>query len=1332
MTKSKIPLFDKLRVVSEFEPLKAGKLFILVILLLVSIPAFAQTIQTNPDSIPFAPAVYYSISGWARSVFSADLDGDGHKDLAVAYFLGAVAILKNNGDGTFQPRVEYGLGGCHLSAFCADLDRDGDFDLAVTTYTITSPPPESDYVSILKNNGDGTFQTAVNYGITARPHSVFCADLDGDGDLDLVVAHGYSDNISILKNNGDGTFQSAISYVVGDGPYSVFCADLDDDGDKDLAVANSGEDNVSILKNNGDGVFQAVGSYDVGWTPYSVFCADLDQDTDLDLAVANYSGSVSILKNNGDGTFQSAVDYGTEYDSYSVFCADLDGDGYLDLAVAYSYGGSNYSISILKNNGDGTFQTRFNYSAGQSARSVFCADLDDDGDKDLAVGLSGNVSILLNQTVCSGNDLIIPYLEVNEVLPDSICELIPDKKTVVRACVKAQCNRVLKNVTGRLYVYKDGQPMTGSPFSPYPPRMNVKSYYSEEEIARSENTMNFYVGNLSAGNYSAYAVINGIQSYTKYFTVSSQYNNVSTDLPAQSLSTTPEKYNILFVRVIDKDGDLPKADIIPRSVSFMNKLYPLPENLIKALDYGSTPTIKNMIGENERLDTDKRRTKFCNALAERRNNYNSTKPPSQQADRVVGVMDYGNFVYDGDQMLGFGSVKSFKSAISDEYVNVLSHEIGHNYDLGDEYTNSSHGSPSPNNPVPNGCSQGNEVGNYVDKDAFDPTSKEQRWKTKYFYQFYESDCSIMDRKTVSFMGGTPNVFEFASGKDGKFYWVTKTVYNYLQSHLGLQNYFKITSGKDTTNWFLKVSGLIWLDDSIQVDPILTVHGAYPDNFGPGEYSLELLDSRDSVLSQLPFALNFFESVSGPTDVAAFLLYVPSQEAIRKIKILHGEILLKTISATPSVPSITVVVPNGGEVWSGLDTVKWSGADLDGDTLSYSVLFSPDGVNWDLVVSDISDTFFVWNTDLARGGDSCLIKVTVSDGFNSSEDVSDSYFSIATKFPEVTIVYPPDSLQVLHGAVLDLKGAGSDPEDGILPDSTLRWYSNLDGYLGSGAALDTVPLSRGNHLIKLGVEDSDGNVKYDSVTVLVSADADSDGMADDWEVAYGLDTLLDDSQLDPDNDHLVNRDEFYVGTDPLDYDSDDDGYADGIEVGYHSNPTDFSSIPLLISGFSLLAPEDSTVVFGDSIHFYWNSSTHPDPDIRILYRLYWSSYPNFAIKDSSVELETSSCVLARVFQAHWTYYWKVRAFTSFGSEVWSNQVNRFIYLAYLSGDANGDGVINVTDVVYLINYLFLVPPGPAPQPWAAGDANCDGTINITDVVYLINYLFLVPPGPPPGC
>jgi len=288
----------------------------------------------------------------------------------------------------FAPAVNYVAGGQPHSVFSADLDGDGDLDLAVANYL-------SNNVSILKNNGDGTYQSAVNHGAGGWPTSVFCADLDGDGDLDLAVANSGSNNVSILKNNGDGTYQSAVNYGTGINPYSVFCADLNGDNNLDLAVANlSGS--VSILKNNGDGTYQSAGNYGIGYSPISVFCADLDGDADLDLAVANFnSPNVSILKNNGDGTYQSAVIYGAGIYPYSVFCADLDGDGDLDVAVAND--GSD-NVSILKNNGDGTFQSAVNYGAGYNPYSVFCADLDGDTDLDLAVANVNNstVSILKN------------------------------------------------------------------------------------------------------------------------------------------------------------------------------------------------------------------------------------------------------------------------------------------------------------------------------------------------------------------------------------------------------------------------------------------------------------------------------------------------------------------------------------------------------------------------------------------------------------------------------------------------------------------------------------------------------------------------------------------------------------------------------------------------------------------------------------------------------------------------------------------------------------------------------------------------------------------------
>jgi hypothetical protein len=363
----------------------------------------------TPDSIPFAPAVNYGACNQPISVFCADLDGDGDRDLAVAnYWSDNVSILKNNGDGTFQTKLDYVTGIHPSSVFCADLDGDGDMDLAVAN-------AGSDNVSILKNNGDGTFQTKVDYPAGDRPFSVFCADLDRDGDVDIAVSHGWSDSVSILKNNGNGIFQLDSNYVAGDSATSVFCADLDGDGDMDLAVANEYSHNVSIFKNNGDGTFQTKVDYSAGIQPMSVFCADLDGDGHLDLAVANYgSDNVSILKNNGDGTFQTKLDYPAGDRPTSVFCADLDGDNYLDLAVANH---NSDNISIMKNNGDGSFRSEVKYRVGTYPSSVFCADLDGDQDLDLAVAnwLSNNVSILKNLS--------------NQPIPGTIAGNIKDAST---------------------------------------------------------------------------------------------------------------------------------------------------------------------------------------------------------------------------------------------------------------------------------------------------------------------------------------------------------------------------------------------------------------------------------------------------------------------------------------------------------------------------------------------------------------------------------------------------------------------------------------------------------------------------------------------------------------------------------------------------------------------------------------------------------------------------------------------------------------------------------------------------------------------------------------
>src|SRR3972149_82890 len=73
------------------------------------------------------------------------------------------------------------------------------------------------------------FDARIDIPAGANPFSVFSADLDGGGDIDLAVTSGFGSTVTILKNNGDGTFQTGVNFFAGADPYSIFCADLDGD-----------------------------------------------------------------------------------------------------------------------------------------------------------------------------------------------------------------------------------------------------------------------------------------------------------------------------------------------------------------------------------------------------------------------------------------------------------------------------------------------------------------------------------------------------------------------------------------------------------------------------------------------------------------------------------------------------------------------------------------------------------------------------------------------------------------------------------------------------------------------------------------------------------------------------------------------------------------------------------------------------------------------------------------------------------------------------------------------------------------------------------------------
>ncbi|MCO6455820.1 MAG: VCBS repeat-containing protein [Pirellulaceae bacterium] len=324
-----------------------------------------------------------------------DVNGDQFADIVTrSIFPSVVSVLLGSQDGTFVRQADLNVA---FSAFysrltTSDINGDGLPDL-VTGAT-------DNYLGMHLNNGDGSFGARSSVPTGDFPTQLDVGDVDGDGELDLLVVNAGARNVSFLLGGGTGQFPERrdLAATGAISPQDAILIDLDGDQDLDLVAADSFQ-TVSTWLNDGDGNFVKLRDHNAMPFPSTLrevqlLAVDIDNDGDQDVILSHVSdGRIRVFRNDGGGDLSDLLMLDAtvvQANIRTLDVGDLTGDGVLDIVTASFDPAGGEALRIFPGDGQGGFGARIDLNLGQQYfRSLVVADLNGDSFADFVANASG-------------------------------------------------------------------------------------------------------------------------------------------------------------------------------------------------------------------------------------------------------------------------------------------------------------------------------------------------------------------------------------------------------------------------------------------------------------------------------------------------------------------------------------------------------------------------------------------------------------------------------------------------------------------------------------------------------------------------------------------------------------------------------------------------------------------------------------------------------------------------------------------------------------------------------------------------------------------------------